>query len=131
MNERAKVFAVAIGQMARPDAVAHIYDDGYVVAAPMDVDRQLLLFTQLKTLCAEVETSRSPVCTFAVVVLPDNIKGRPIPDDGPMLSASDQLYGSVVLPTENYHDHRQEDCDRINDALALFKHCLNDHDLPS
>ena len=42
-----------------------------------------------------------------------------------------KLYGSVVLLTENYHDHRQEDCDRTNDALALFEHCLNDHDLPS
>jgi hypothetical protein len=66
MTDRAKVFAEAYGKLASPDSVTHIYDDGYVVAAPMEVDRQLMLLSHLKTLCPAVETARSPDGMFAV-----------------------------------------------------------------
>jgi hypothetical protein len=126
-NERAKLFAEAFGKLSSLDAVAHIYDDGYVLAVPMNVDRQLRLLTHIKKFCPEAETARSPDGMFAIFVLPDDLLGRPIPaPEGPTRPPSDseQLYCSVVLMTERYHDHRQQDHHEINHALALYNHCL-------
>jgi hypothetical protein len=118
-NERALVFAEIAGQMG-VGSVAHVYNDGYVLAVPMTVDRQLAVLSTLRRLCPSVETARSPDGMFAVFVLPADLRNARLPTGIPQ-DDPDELLCHVVTLTADYHDHRAQDHYRIEDALALYR----------
>jgi hypothetical protein len=109
MNEKlfAGAVAAAVERLAVPSSTAHIYSDGYILAFPVqEVNQQRMLDTLLKC-CPRAETARSS--RFVVFVLPM--------DD----TDHKALRALVMFTTEGYHDHRQEDVHRIEDAASLLE----------